>query len=189
MRPPFPLMNRRLLLRPLAASDVECVVRYRRHPEVRRFQSWGAERDQVVALAARQAKDPLEPGCWFQLAVVLRETHQLVGDMGLRPLGPLEPSTAELGITIDPAFQRQGLGREATRLLTVGARELLHFSRIRAHTEPDNLACIALLEGLGFVRVRAASPPPEADPRSVDERIYELGASTPPRTSGGTRVR
>jgi RimJ/RimL family protein N-acetyltransferase len=171
---PFPLMSRRVMLRPLEPGDAEAVVRYRSHPIVRRFQSWGTDRDQVVAQARDQAEAPLQPGSWYQLAIVERGTGAVVGDIGLRPLGPGEPTTAELGITIDPDFQRQGLAREATRLLTTGARELMRLSGIRAHTEPDNQACIGLLEGLGFELVRVERGQREVDGRLVDDRVYEL---------------
>lgn len=164
--------SERLLLRPLAASNAEAVVGYRTHPTVRRFQSWGTHPEQVREQVLAQASGPGKPGAWFQLAVLLQPSGTLVGDVGLRP-DPDHPATAELGITIDPAHQRLGLGAEALDTLVQGAGRELGLERVQALTEPDNLPCIAMLEKLRFRRVALLVGHRVVDDREADDLLYE----------------
>jgi RimJ/RimL family protein N-acetyltransferase len=166
------LQSERLLLRPLAATDAEAVVRYRTHPAVRRFQSWGTHPEQVREQVLAQAAGPGLPGQWFQLAVLLQDPRVLVGDLGLR-LDPTHSDTAELGITIDPAHQRHGIAAEALGLLVQGAERELGLARVQCLTEPDNLPCIALLEKLRFRRVALLVAHREVDERQADDLLYE----------------
>lgn len=70
----------RLVLRPLRASDAECLFAYRGDPEVARFQSWEPQSlDEMHALiAAEQGRGSDEPG-WSQLAIAEAATGVLLG--------------------------------------------------------------------------------------------------------------
>jgi predicted dithiol-disulfide oxidoreductase (DUF899 family) len=59
---------------------------------------------------------PDTPGEWFQFAVALRATGQLIGDCAAMPRAN-DPSQCEIGFTIAPRHQGRGYATEAVRLL------------------------------------------------------------------------
>ena len=79
------LPGRRVLMRRFRPQDVAEFVAYRSDAEVARFQSWDAPypAEQGERFVARMmTAHPDTPGEWFQFAVVLRATGQLIGDCG-----------------------------------------------------------------------------------------------------------
>src|SRR4028119_1094420 len=78
--------TKRLLFRRLRESDLVSFLAYRNDPEVARYQDWegcteGEARGMIRAL---QQEEPFVPGEWFQFAVELQETGELVGDLSFR---------------------------------------------------------------------------------------------------------
>jgi hypothetical protein len=55
---------------------------------------------------------PDTPGEWFQFAVTLRATGQLIGDCAAMPRAD-DPSQCEIGFTIAPGYQGRGYATEA----------------------------------------------------------------------------
>ncbi|MEP7288727.1 MAG: GNAT family N-acetyltransferase [Chloroflexota bacterium] len=108
-------------------------------------------------------------------AVVLKETNQLIGVVGLVPMlepydqlpyfnanpSPNAPFRPEVGLyyAFDPAFQRQGYATEAVTGLIDCAFEVLHLQRIIATTEYTNELSQAMMRRLGMTLT--ANPFPE----------------------------
>ena len=104
----FPdLLTQRLTLRRLESSDAERVYAYRVDPEVSRFQSWEPQspREVETFIERLRAMDPLTPGEWYQVAIILRDTKELAGDCGLQARAD-DRRQVEIGITLAPQFQR-----------------------------------------------------------------------------------
>jgi RimJ/RimL family protein N-acetyltransferase len=59
---------------------------------------------------------PDTPGAWFQFAVALRATGQLIGDCAAMVRAD-DPSQCEIGFTIASRYQGRGYATEAVRLL------------------------------------------------------------------------
>src|SRR5690606_18099271 len=79
-------------------------------------------------------------------------TFRAVGVCGLEQVD-LRAGRATLGIFIgEPADRGHGTGREATTLLLAFGFGELRLHRVELEVFDDNLAAIALYEGLGFVR-------------------------------------
>jgi RimJ/RimL family protein N-acetyltransferase len=138
----------RLVLRHFRASDAEAFSAYRSLPEVARFQSWDAPYplDKARTTVAEFASgDPLEPG-WFQYAIDLDGV--LIGDLGLN----LHENRmqAELGFTLDPAYQRKGYATEAVRGLLDHLFTERNLHRVSAEADARNLPSARLLERVGF---------------------------------------
>ena len=89
---------------------------YRSDPNVAKYQGWKPESvDQTQQLINRLSGIELDmPGTWFQLALVHRESCQLIGDCGLHFLKDYRRQS-EIGITLAPSHQRQGYALEAVR--------------------------------------------------------------------------
>jgi RimJ/RimL family protein N-acetyltransferase len=103
-------------------------------------------------IATHEASWELGRGC--TLAVVLRESDELIGAIGLS-LAPWQHSS-ELGYWIGPEFWRRGYCTEAARALIAYGFTALHLERIHAHHFARNVASGRVLEkaGMTFERLQ-----------------------------------
>ena len=149
----------RLLLTPLSAADAEALFAYRALAEVCRYQSWKPSRlgDAIAFIEQLQPVEFNSPGTWFQLGIRLKESQQLVGDLGVHFLD--DGRQVEIGFTLAPTFQGRGLGTEAVRGLLGCLFERLGKHRVFALVDPRNHRSVRLLQRVGM-RQEAASPLP-----------------------------
>jgi RimJ/RimL family protein N-acetyltransferase len=113
------LAGPRVTLRRFHLDDLATFVAYRSSEQVARFQSWDApypqeEGERFIRAIAKQHPDT--PGEWFQFAVVLRSTGQLIGDCAAMPHAD-DPRQCNIGFTISAEHQGHGYATEAVRLL------------------------------------------------------------------------
>jgi RimJ/RimL family protein N-acetyltransferase len=142
----------RLVLRRLRDEDLPALVAYRSDPEVARYQSWSdydAKRGREL-IEMMRTRQPGEPG-WFQFAIALKDTNQLVGDSGFR-VDEADPRLGELGFTLAPAHQGWGLGTEAVRGVLDYAFTTLGLHRVMAVTDALNVSAAKVLERVGMRR-------------------------------------
>jgi RimJ/RimL family protein N-acetyltransferase len=143
----------RLTLRSLQASDLRAFLTYRNDPEVARYQSWdsiseeGGRRFIEDCIAAR----PGTPGQWYQVAIALRDTGALIGDMGLG-IDSNDPRQGEVGYTLAREEWGNGYGSEAVAALIDYAFSVLGMTRIRAICDTRNTASARLMEKVGMRR-------------------------------------
>lgn len=149
---PYPLITPRLRIAPLAERDLARFVAYRRDLSVARWQSWEpsfSEPDARALLAAQPSTALPAPGQWLQLAAHLADDATLCGDVAvLRVAG--QPDTFELGVTLAPAAQGQGLGAEAVArvLAFLFAEGQAH--RVVASCDARNAPVARLLSRVGM---------------------------------------
>ncbi len=169
------LLTERLLIRRFAATDVAALLAIRTDPAVARFQSWEESTAESMArfVAAMRAAEPGVAGQWFQFAVTLRATGELIGDCGLHPLAE-EPRLAEIGYTFGRQYQGQGLASEAVAAVVNYAFTVLQLHRIAAITDVRNHGSIQLLERLGFRREGQTRQAFWNKGEWVDEYLYAL---------------
>ncbi|MGA9422192.1 MAG: GNAT family protein [Rhodanobacteraceae bacterium] len=145
------LHSPRLRLRRLHADDAAALSAYRSLPNVARFQSWTSfgidDAERLIAGQVDLAPDT--PGTWLQLAIVEASSGMLVGDCGLH-FRQDDPKQMEIGVTLSPAHQGQGLATEALTCLFDCIFATLGKHRVVAITDVDNLAATALFRRLGF---------------------------------------
>jgi RimJ/RimL family protein N-acetyltransferase len=147
----LPLETPRLLLRRFREEDLEPFLTYRNQPEVARYQSWVRwSRDQGVEFIREQRQvDPGDLGRWFQYAMELKETGELIGDCGLC-VKVVTPKTAEIGFSVAPEHQRKGFATEAVEAVVDHAVRELRVERITAVAMRDNDRSAMLLRRLGL---------------------------------------
>ena len=145
------LTSARLILRRFHPNDLDSFVAYRSDPNVARYQSWEnfthAEGSQFIDQMA--ALHPDMPGQWFQIAIELKATGEMIGDCAVHTQTDT-PHEAEIGFTLAPKFQGHGYAAEAIERLLgylFGARQK---RRVLALTDTRNTQSIAVLERLGF---------------------------------------
>ena len=150
--PSYPLVTERLRLRPHHEDDLDDLVAFHSLPEVVRYVPWPVrDREQTrAALHAKLGRDALRaPGEWLVLAVELRATGRVVGEVLLKWDSDVSRQ-GELGFALHPDAQGKGLGAEAAQaMLRLGFDELgLH--RISAVCIAGNERSARLLTRLGM---------------------------------------
>lgn len=114
----------------------------------------------------------LEQPHYGERAIVLKETGQIIGAVGIVPYldqfnqvaafkrPPNAPASAEVGLfwTIDPAHQNQGFASEAARAVVVYLFTHEKLGRIIATTGYDNLASQRVMQKLGMQVQRLEQP-------------------------------
>ncbi|MGH8190687.1 MAG: GNAT family N-acetyltransferase [Rhodanobacteraceae bacterium] len=145
------IVTARLKLDTLRHGDAPALFAYRSDPEVARYQVWKpaaiADAERFIEAQQRIAPDTL--GTWWQRAIRLRDTGDLIGDLGLHFV---DEATVELGISVAPAQQRLGHAREALEVVLDFIFGGLHKHRVTTSVDPRNVACVKLLQRLGMRR-------------------------------------
>lgn len=116
---------------------------------------------------------------WLNRAVILRDTHEMVGHVGFhgRP-NPLPPVPAlELGYEIYEPHRRRGYALEAVTALLSWAHHSQGHSAFLAAIAPSNLASLALARKLGFVAVSRRTRD-----STIEEELLELRLPAGPTT-------
>jgi RimJ/RimL family protein N-acetyltransferase len=154
LRPTYPITTDRLILRPFVEGDLDAVHAYQSLPEVTRYLYWDPrDRDATAeALRRRIATPALErEGDILVLAVLLRETGELVGEVNLS-WGSEAHRQGEFGFVFNPAHHGRGYATEAAvQMLRLGFEELgLH--RIVGRCDGRNEASARLMAKLGLRR-------------------------------------
>ncbi|HKZ09925.1 MAG TPA: GNAT family N-acetyltransferase [Rhodanobacteraceae bacterium] len=160
------VVTARLRLDALRDEDAEALFAYRSDPAVNRHQGWkpASVADAAKFIDAQQGVAPDTPGTWWQRAIRLRDSGELIGDLGLHFM---DDGAMELGISLAPEHQRCGYAREAMEVMLDFVFGGLRKKRVIARVDPRNFMCMRLLEGLGLRRRDA----------QAGDVVFELAAS------------
>jgi len=149
----FPkLETARLILRSFQEEDLLTFAAYRSDPQVAKYQSWDVPYTltrAVTLLADLQRTPPATPGAWYQVAIECKATHGLLGDCAFCLLAE-DPRQADIGFTLRPAFQHQGVATEAVTRLLAYLFDDLALHRVRANCDIENEASARLLARVGM---------------------------------------
>lgn len=145
---PILFESERCYLRPFEKEDVTIFLAYRQDKEVERYQGWkDYTLEKALDFVAWAQASSLQSGK-TQLALVLKETQAMMGDIYLN----IEADHIDLGYTLARAYQKKGY---MTEMLEVLIPEL--FKRyalpIRCDVDPHNEASLRLCERLGFIKL------------------------------------
>jgi RimJ/RimL family protein N-acetyltransferase len=170
------LTGPRVALRRFHPDDLDKFVAYRSSEQVARFQSWDApypreEGERFIRETA--ADDPDTAGEWFQFAVALRSSGQLIGDCAAMPHAD-DPRQCDIGFTLSSEHQGHGYASEAVRLLLTYLFTARAKHRITAYCDPRNAPSVALLERLGMRREGHLRESTWAKGEWTDDLVYAL---------------
>ncbi len=144
------LTTERLHLRPFAEGDRAAIHAVYADPDVMRFVGHGAHRTMAeTATALRTYTDVLDRHGFSVVAVLERDSGELVGDAGLHPLGGVGPEL-ELGYTLARRAWGRGYATELGRALVAHAFAQPAVPRVVAQVEPENVASRHVLTKLGM---------------------------------------
>lgn len=147
------LETTRLFLRQFKESDLEPFLAYRNDPEVAKYQGWDVPypRHKGVEFVHDMAKASPIPGKWFQAAVELKSTQEMIGDVAFH-IKKDDERQALIGYSLARPFWRHGYAFEAVSELLRYLFSELDLHRLIAECDVDNMASWKLLEKLGFRR-------------------------------------
>ncbi|WP_433018530.1 GNAT family N-acetyltransferase [Kribbella sp. CA-294648] len=152
LHPSYPIRTERLGLRPHRMDDLDDLLAFHSDPDVVRYVPWPVrDREQTrTALKAKLTQDALtEPGQWLVLAIELRETSTVIGEVLLK----WESETSrqgELGYALHTGYHGRGLAAEAANAVLRLGFEDLGLHRICANVIDGNAASAKLLTRLGM---------------------------------------
>ena len=148
------LLADRIALRRFTPGDLTTFVTYRSDPDVARYQGWDApyplaEGERMISSLLETHPDTA--GEWFQYAMVLRSTNELIGDCA-SGTDQQDPRLAEIGFTVRPEYQGRGYATEGTRALLGYLFLARGKHRVTGRCDPRNTASARVLERLGMRR-------------------------------------
>jgi RimJ/RimL family protein N-acetyltransferase len=141
----------RLLLREFVAADWSAVLAYQQEPRYLRFNAWTKRTEKDVRAFVQRFLDWQQeiPRSKIQLAVTLRRTGTLIGNVGLRQSTPAAQE-AEIGYEIAPTSWGCGYATEAARAMLTFGFSTGGLQRIHAYCIAENVASVRVLEKLGM---------------------------------------
>ena len=149
-----PIETERLVLRPFVAEDLDMLSAIHGRDDVTPFLYWDARtRDEVRTVLAQYIERTTlrAEGDVLNLAVVLRESGELVGDFMVFYRSE-QHRQGEIGFILHPDHQGCGYATEAARVLLRLGFEELGLHRITARLDARNGASARVLERLGMRR-------------------------------------
>jgi RimJ/RimL family protein N-acetyltransferase len=145
------ILTPRLRLREFLPTDVNAVLRYQNDPEYLKFYEWESrtplEVQEFIGLFIDWQQE--EPRSRYQLAIVLRQSGKLIGNVGIRQMSVIS-SEAELGYELDPQYWGLGYASEATQAMIDFAFNTLGVLSISAIVIAENQRAQNVIERLGM---------------------------------------
>nr|WP_321358249.1 GNAT family protein [uncultured Draconibacterium sp.] len=166
------LNTQRLILRPVEANDKHAILTYRSDAETNKYQGWIPKTiDDVETFFGKLSTEFNVPDTWFQLAVLDKNSNELIGDIGIHFI---DEQQVEIGYTIAKQHQGVGFVTEAALAVIDYLFGELKKHRITASIDPENVASVALLEKLGFRKEAHFVESLFLNDKWVDDIIYAL---------------
>lgn len=152
LRPVYPILGERILLRPLTGDDTDTLFAYRSREDVCRYVPFDPMTREGITerLAGQWAQTELTgEGQSLTLGAEVRQTGELAGDVILA-WHSQEHAGGEIGYVFDPAVAGRGYATEAAALLLRLGFEELGLHRIIARLDERNEASARLARRLGM---------------------------------------
>ncbi|MFB9236755.1 GNAT family N-acetyltransferase [Plantactinospora siamensis] len=179
LTPDYPIRTARLDLRPFEPTDLAALHAYRSRPDVVRYlyEEPDDEAATRASLERRLRRTALRTGGdALNLAVVVRETGRLVGDVMLAWTSA-EHRQGEIGYVFHPAAAGRGYATEAAAEMLRLGFEWLGLHRVVGRLDARNTASARVLERLGMRREAHLVQNEFVKGEWTDEAIYALLAA------------
>lgn len=164
----------RLILGSLHAEHSEKFFVYRSDKITNVYQGWIPEnQDDAIKFIANLPNEININETWFQLAIVLKESDELIGDIGLHFIGD-DNEQVEIGFTLSKNEHGKGYASEAVKSILEYLFGTLGKHRVIGSVDPQNISSIKLLEKLGFRKEAHFKKSICIDGQWVDDVVYGL---------------
>ncbi|WP_054957322.1 GNAT family N-acetyltransferase [Paenibacillus dakarensis] len=138
----------RLIIREFIKEDWIDVHKYASDPKVTEYMLWGPNNEEETKSYVSQQLDKQQSinRTDFEIAVVLKETNQLIGGCGIY----LAEKNAEMGYCFNSEYWGKGYASEASRALLKLAFETFNIHRVYATCRPENIGSAKVLRKVGM---------------------------------------
>ena len=128
-------------------QDVDTIFDYRNNEICSRYQK-GQTKDcaEIAKMIERRRADVLSAEAPFMVAVALKETNEIIGEIVVKP----KDDTIELGYTFSYRYHRRGYAFEALTALIAQLHRMAPDRAFISFVEPQNIASMGLLRKLGY---------------------------------------
>ncbi len=149
----IPTINtERLILRPMLESDFEEYCEYGLDPQVMKYIRPVESKDAVKEMFVGFQKDWVgEEGAWQALAVALKDSGKLIGDVGFRYKSK-ENLQIEIGYKFHTEAHGKGYGSESMDALVKHINDYWDFHKLVAYCDPRNTASYKLMQRYGMTQ-------------------------------------
>lgn len=139
--------TKRLLLRNVKPGDVQTIYDYRSNEVCARYQrSQVQDYEGIAAMIERSKQDDISVDHAFMMAVVLKKTYKMVGEIVVMP----NDGTVSLGCTFAYQYHRNGYAFESLNALMELFHERYPQWDFVVFIDPENKPSIGLVRKLGF---------------------------------------
>ena len=140
----------RLVVRPAELGDERAIYSYRSNFAENKYQGWFPESVEEVRehIVSNLSQNVDVADMWLQFAIIITNENKLIGDIGVNLSA--DKMQAEVGCTLDKAFQGKGYATEALGAMVEYLFLTLKKHRITAYIDPRNTESISMVERLGF---------------------------------------
>lgn len=147
------LATERLTLREFKADDWPDVLAYQVDPRYLRYYEWTGRTPEEVQAFVHMFLDQQQerPRTKYQLAVTLKQDHQLIGTCGIR-MASADAHEADIGYELSPVHWGRGYATEAARAIVRFGFAELGLHRIWSWCIAENVGSARVLEKVGMRR-------------------------------------
>lgn len=149
----FPVLeSKRLIFRSFELTDSLAYMKLRSDPQVMEFVDAVYTTSYAEALLKiQQIIEDYRQQLGISWVITLKESDKMIGYIGFWRLIK-DHLRAEIGFMLDTPYWRQGYMTEAAETIIDFGFKNMQLHSIEANVNEDNIACIALLRNLGFVK-------------------------------------
>jgi RimJ/RimL family protein N-acetyltransferase len=144
----------RIILRFLKKDDAEDMLIYRNNIDVSKYQGFEPtySKDTIIEFINNHSTDSINPKeSWIQIGIEYKQNNKIIGDIGIHVenIG-CEYYQAQLGITLNPAYQSKGIAYEAINIIINFLFNYWNCHRIYVEIDTRNNKSVNLFKKLKF---------------------------------------
>jgi len=174
MKQKLEIETERLILGQLLKEHSVMFFCYRSDKITNKFQGWIPEIIEDAQMFIEKLPDKIDlHESWYQLAIIKKESNNLIGDIGLHFIGD-ENEQVEIGFTLAKNEQGKGYAFEAVYSILDYLFFTLGKHRVIGSVDPQNISSIKLLEKLRFRKEAHFKKSICINGQWVDDVIYGL---------------
>lgn len=146
----------RLILRPFLDKDLPIMIEMFQNKDFMAFSPYGALSTEAATRRFLEILEHYKKYNFGKMAIILKETHRIIGYCGFETCEVNGQTEAELGFRLIKSERNKGYVVEAS-LKLLNDMKNRNFKHVIAFSEENNLPAHNLLNKLGFIKVNSSN--------------------------------
>lgn len=146
----------RLILKPFLDKDLSFMIEMFQNKDFMAFSPYGALSTEAATRRFLEILEHYKNHNFGKMAIVLKETHRIIGYCGFETCEVNGQTEAELGFRLIKSERNKGYVVEAS-LKLLNDMKNRNFKHVIAFSEENNLPAHNLLNKLGFIKVNSSN--------------------------------